>query len=150
MAVTIERQPIDGFKSLGTLTSLSLVLILVVGWQSFQCIRQIFRADLRKIPGPRWARITAFWRPWVLRHGQAPEVYYELHQKYGPLVRTAPAVVSISDPGAISTIYGIGTKYYKVRAVVLLLLSSAFTSLLRALKLWVADASKSITNNGFI
>ena len=76
-------------------------------------IRKVFRADLKNIPGPGLARITAFWRPWILRHGKAPEIYYQLHEQYGPLVRTAPGVVSISDPAAIPTIYGIGTKFFK-------------------------------------
>jgi hypothetical protein len=36
-----------------------------------------------------------------------------LHRKYGPLVRIAPNTVSVSNPGAINTIYGIGTKFSK-------------------------------------
>ena len=50
----------------------------------------------------------------MLRKGDAPEVYYNLHQQYGPIVRTAPGVVSIADPRTVPTIYGIGTKFYKV------------------------------------
>ena len=53
----------------------------------------------------------------MLRKGDAQEVYYNLHQKYGPIVRTAPGVVSISDPRTVPTIYGIGTKFYKVRSI---------------------------------
>ncbi len=89
-------------------------LSVILGWQLVQYLRLVFRSDLKHIPGPRWARLTAFWRPWVLRKGEAPEIYCDLHQKYGPLVRTAPGVVSVSDPKAIPIIYGIGTKFYKV------------------------------------
>lgn len=117
MAVTIERQPFDIFPSIGVLPALYLVTSIFLGWSLLQYLRQVFRPDLKNIPGPRWAKFTVFWRPWVLRHGKAPDVYHELHQKYGPLVRTAPSVVSISDPKAITTIYGIGTKYYKASSM---------------------------------
>ena len=117
MAVTIERQPIDILPSFGWVSILHLSISLFLGWQLLQYLRQVFRSDLKKIPGPKWARVTVFWRPWVLRHGKAPDVYHELHQRYGPLVRTAPGVVSISDPKAITSIYGIGTKYYKASLI---------------------------------
>ena len=41
--------------------------------------------------------------------------HISLHNKYGLLVRIGPEHVSISDPKYISTIYGINTKFYKVR-----------------------------------
>ncbi|KAH7160514.1 cytochrome P450 [Dactylonectria estremocensis] len=39
--------------------------------------------------------------------------YRRLHERYGPVVRTAPNVVDISDLTAISTIYSISSKYLK-------------------------------------
>lgn len=80
-------------------------------------LRQVFRSDLKGIPGPTIARLTAFWRPWALRNGDCPEVYYDLHRKYGTFVRVAPGVVSIADPKAIPQIYGIGSKFIKVSVV---------------------------------
>ena len=91
-----------------------LAVSLFVVWVILRHFRLVFRSDLAKIPGPTWARFTALWRPWILIDGTAPEVYKALHKKYGPLVRTAPNVVSVSDPNSISTIYGIGSKFYKV------------------------------------
>jgi hypothetical protein len=95
-------------------TSAYLILSAILAWQVLRHCQQVFRSDLRSIPGPTVARLTKYWRPWVLLGGQAPEIYYELHRKYGPLVRTAPGVVSVSDPTAVPKIYGIGSKFHKV------------------------------------
>lgn len=99
---------------LATWSTVYWALSALLIWQIIRQLQQIFRSDLRGIPGPTLARITAYWRPWALLGGQAPEVYYDLHRKYGPLVRTAPGVVSISDPAAVPKIYGIGSKFHKV------------------------------------
>ena len=37
----------------------------------------------------------------------------KLHNKFGPLVRTGPSEVSVSDLAAIKSIYGAGTKFRK-------------------------------------
>lgn len=99
---------------LATWHTLYWALSLLVGWRFLAHLRCVYRRDLKSVPGPRAARWTAFWRPWALRNGDCPEIYHGLHQKYGSIVRTAPSVVSISDPKAIPVIYGIGTKFYKV------------------------------------
>ncbi|KAF4334064.1 cytochrome p450 oxidoreductase [Fusarium beomiforme] len=52
-------------------------------------------------------------KPLKLYTGNAHGFYYELHQKYGPIVRTGPNIVSISDPSAIAPIYAIGSKFLK-------------------------------------
>ena len=98
-------------------SGLYLICILLCAWLCVQYAKQVFRADMRSIPGPFLARLSPFYRAWMLRKGDAQEVYYNLHQKYGPIVRTAPGVVSISDPRTVPTIYGIGTKFYKVRSI---------------------------------
>ncbi|KAH8683619.1 cytochrome P450 [Ilyonectria robusta] len=45
--------------------------------------------------------------------GNAHINYRKLHDKYGPIVRTAPNVVDISDPAVIPSIYAIGSKFVK-------------------------------------
>ena len=40
--------------------------------------------------------------------------FNELHDDYGPIVRIGPKKVSIADANAITTIYGIGSKFLKV------------------------------------
>lgn len=42
-----------------------------------------------------------------------PWTMIALHDKYGSLVRTGPNEVSVSEPTAIKTIYGAGTKFNK-------------------------------------
>ncbi|OAL45965.1 hypothetical protein IQ07DRAFT_494544, partial [Pyrenochaeta sp. DS3sAY3a] len=54
------------------------------------------------------------WRYLVAARGRAHIEYRELHAKYGPIVRTGPNHLSISDPAMISEICGINSKYTKV------------------------------------
>ena len=82
-------------------------------------LRLAHRTDLSPIPGPRWARFTGLYRVYRLWSGKAPSVYLELHQKYGPIVRTGPNTVSIADPSTIPTIYGIGSNFLKVKFILL-------------------------------
>lgn len=73
-----------------------------------------FLADpLRKIPGPLSARFS---RLWMVQHSRAGDMHttmIALHKKHGKLVRTAPNEVSISDPAAIKSIYGAGSRFRK-------------------------------------
>jgi cytochrome P450 len=71
------------------------------------------RDPLSRIPGPLSARFS---RLWMVQHSMAGDMHttmIALHKKHGKLVRTAPNEVSISDPTAIKTIYGAGTKFRK-------------------------------------
>jgi cytochrome P450 len=77
-------------------------------------ITSIFIRDpLSRIPGPVSARFS---RLWMVQHSFSGDMHttmIALHKKHGKLVRTAPNEVSISDPTAIKTIYGAGTKFRK-------------------------------------
>jgi cytochrome P450 len=77
-------------------------------------VATIFIFDpLARIPGPLSARFS---RLWMVQHSVAGDMHttmIALHKKHGKLVRTAPNEVSISDPTAIKTIYGAGTKFRK-------------------------------------
>lgn len=68
---------------------------------------------LYKVPGPFLRRISSLPRIWSIYKGRSHDDDIALHHMYGPLVRVAPNTVSISDPGAVNTIYGIGTKFTK-------------------------------------
>lgn len=92
-----------------------LVSLLFLGL--FVLIKSIITAlkpGLRSIPGPFIARFSCLYRPWKISKGDAPDFYRRLHEKYGPIVRTGPNTVDISDPKALSTIYGISSKFLKV------------------------------------
>uniref|UniRef100_A0A8H7TMJ1 Cytochrome P450 n=1 Tax=Bionectria ochroleuca TaxID=29856 RepID=A0A8H7TMJ1_BIOOC len=60
---------------------------------------------LHNIPGPWIAGFSDLWRLFLVRRRHAQEEHIALHQKYGPIVRLGPRVVSIADPDAIKTIY---------------------------------------------
>jgi hypothetical protein len=96
-------------------------------------LRLAYRTDLSPLPGPRWARFTGLYRVYRLWPGKAPSVYLELHQKYGPIVRTGPNTVSIADPSTIPTIYGIGSNFLKVKFILLELFQIILTFLVRIL-----------------
>lgn len=87
--------------------------VLLVGWL-VSLVRTALRPGLGNIPGPGLAKFTQAWRIGLVWKGNAHEKYKLLHEKYGPIVRTAPNVVNISDPTSIATIYGISSKFLKV------------------------------------
>jgi hypothetical protein len=92
---------------------LSAVGLAALYW-IFSNLRLAYRSDLSPLPGPNWARYTGLYRVYRLWSGQAPSVYLQLHEKYGPIVRTGPNTVSIADPSTIPTIYGISSSFLKV------------------------------------
>lgn len=73
-----------------------------------------FKPSLRSIPGPLLARFSPFYRLVKLSKGDALVYYRKLHETYGPIVRTGPNTVAISDPTAVPVIYGINSKFFKV------------------------------------
>ena len=91
--------------------------VVVLNWV-ISCPRLVYRSDLSPLPGPKWAEITGFYRVSRLFTGQAPAVYVELHKKYGPIVRTGPNMVSLSDPSAVPVIYGITSGFLKVSSLI--------------------------------
>jgi hypothetical protein len=105
------------FLKLGTAMPWLYVMLvtgsLVACW-IITTLRLAYRADLSSLPGPKWARFTGLYRVYRLWSGQAPAVYLGLHETYGPIVRTGPNNVSIADPLAIPTIYGITSTFLKV------------------------------------
>uniref|UniRef100_A0A0D2Y3I0 Pisatin demethylase n=1 Tax=Fusarium oxysporum (strain Fo5176) TaxID=660025 RepID=A0A0D2Y3I0_FUSOF len=89
-----------------------ILTVLLVGWL-VSLVRTILRPGLGKVPGPWLAKFTQAWRIGLVWKGNAHEEYKSLHDKYGPIVRTAPNVVDISDPTSIAIIYGISSKFLK-------------------------------------
>ena len=54
------------------------------------------------------------WRYRSANSGKNQHDMRALHEKYGPIVRTGPTTISISDPSYIPRIYGIGQGFHKV------------------------------------
>lgn len=87
---------------------------LLGGWKVLSSVFFASTSPLKKIPGPRLASFTPWYRVWLFSSGNAPSENLKLHQTYGPIVRTGPNTVSISDVAAIPTIYGITSHFIKV------------------------------------
>lgn len=72
-----------------------------------------YGGGINHIPGPSLAPWTNLWR-FIIVWGRRPELeHIRLHEKYGPLVRLGPRVVSVSDPAAIQTIYASNAGFVK-------------------------------------
>lgn len=72
---------------------------------------------LFSIPGPFLAKFTDLWR-WFIQNYSVYDVHLtELHRKYGKIVRIGPSMVSISDPEAITQVYGVNPALEKVRTI---------------------------------
>lgn len=73
-----------------------------------------YTPGLREIPGPSIARYTRLWKLYSVWKGDHHRTEIALHKKYGPLVRIGPNHVSVSDPSAVSIIYGLNRGFTKV------------------------------------
>ncbi|KAF5571396.1 pisatin demethylase cytochrome P450 [Fusarium pseudoanthophilum] len=72
-----------------------------------------YRPGLSCIPGPPLAKWTKLWRLYDVYKGQSHQTAIRLHKKHGPLVRIAPNIISVGDPAAIKTIYGLTGAFTK-------------------------------------
>ncbi|EEB89704.1 hypothetical protein MPER_12169 [Moniliophthora perniciosa FA553] len=61
---------------------------------------------LHPIPGPWLARLTRSWRAYVCVMGKQYLTLKELHDQYGPIVRTGPNEVSVNNVGSIKDVLG--------------------------------------------
>jgi hypothetical protein len=86
----------------GPLYSLTIVIFLAAA-----VYFRLSNHPLNSIKGPLSARWSQFWMIRHARKGDMHRVMIQLHKKYGSLVRTGPNEVSVSEPSAIRTIYGL-------------------------------------------
>jgi hypothetical protein len=96
-----------------------ILLALAALWIGIR-VKRFYRHDLRHLPGPLLARFSGLYRLSMVGGGKGPAGYRELHRKYGQIVRVGPNHVAVSDSAAIPVIYGLGSKYTKVRITSLL------------------------------
>jgi len=69
---------------------------------------------LGHVPGPFLAKFTNFQRVYWVKSMQAHKIHLQMHEKYGDCVRYGPEMVSVSDPGAIPTLYPMRPGFPKV------------------------------------
>lgn len=78
---------------------------------------------LRSAPGPFLASISDIWRAYYQYRGLLRPKLLELHRQLGPIVRYGVNSISISDPSAISIIYGSRVGFVTVCSYILSLVS---------------------------
>ncbi|KAK1224555.1 hypothetical protein PQX77_012534 [Marasmius sp. AFHP31] len=61
---------------------------------------------LAKVPGPMILKITKFWRMYICWTGKQHIMLKELHDRYGPIVRSGPNDVSVIDHSSIKEVLG--------------------------------------------
>ncbi|KAK1224563.1 hypothetical protein PQX77_012542 [Marasmius sp. AFHP31] len=61
---------------------------------------------LAKVPGPMIFKITKFWRMYICWTGKQHIVLKELHNRYGPIIRSGPNDVSVIDRDSIKEVLG--------------------------------------------
>jgi hypothetical protein len=122
ITVSVNHSQLPLFNSSSDLRNASVAIMWTyflptISLATLYCIistlRLAYRSDLSPLPGPKWAQYTGLYRVYQLWSRQAPSVYLQLHEKYGPIVRTGPNTVSIADPSTIPTIYEISSNFVK-------------------------------------
>ncbi|KAF2152840.1 cytochrome P450 [Myriangium duriaei CBS 260.36] len=88
------------------------LLAVNVVWLAWT-VRVAYLTRLRSVPGPFLAKFTRLWIVSKVAQGQSHHFYRKLHAKYGPVVRIAPDKVILADVVAASSLYSVGTQFYK-------------------------------------
>lgn len=76
-------------------------------------LSNLYCRGLNRVPGPLSRTLSPLPRVWSVYRGFSHEDDIVLHKAYGPLVRIAPNIVSVSDPREINNIYGVGANFIK-------------------------------------
>ena len=80
--------------------------LLIIVFFALRPFYRKYSSPLRHVPGPFLASTTNIWRLAVFLRGRQHHEYYDLHQKYGPLVRLGPDTVILSDPAHFHEYFG--------------------------------------------
>ncbi|KAJ5946669.1 hypothetical protein N7454_003508 [Penicillium verhagenii] len=81
-----------------------------------------YKSGLSDIPGPTLAKYSRLWKLHSVWKGDHQHAAIDLHREHGALVRIGPNHVSVSDPSAISVIYGLNkgftkTAFYPIQSI---------------------------------
>lgn len=90
-------------------------LISLIAIVRLLCFR--YHHSLHKYNGPYLASYTNLWRLYNAYRNRYEEPLVKIHEKYGPIVRLGPNVLSFGQPQAIRDIYGPGKNFIKVSAM---------------------------------
>lgn len=70
-----------------------------------RCLYRLYAHPLSAVPGPWLAACSSLWLAWHTYVGDECTTIYELHKRYGPVLRVAPNDVDIADGDAVEAIY---------------------------------------------
>ena len=105
-------------SSLSILMNVAMNGYLLAALALIYLLRNKYAQGLNAVPGPFLAGFSFLWRLVDVWRGSAQWTVIGLHRELGPLVRTGPKHVSVSDPKAINTIYGVNPRFLKVRSLI--------------------------------
>ncbi|RKP09113.1 cytochrome P450 [Thamnocephalis sphaerospora] len=86
------------------LLSWEIVPILLVAYTIYRIIINTVVSPLRKIPGPWYCMLSETIYTTQVARGTQLQWMQQLHEKYGPMVRVAPGIVSVRDVDAAHAI----------------------------------------------
>lgn len=100
---------------LSSFQCISLVALLGASIAAFVgfIFYQLYLHPLAKYPGPLLGRITRLYDLYHAYVGDKHILLYQLHRKYGTVVRFTPNTLSINDPAALKVIYAHGANVQK-------------------------------------
>lgn len=93
--------------------SLRLAGLFLAGVYSNCLIYRLFLNPLNSIPGPYFARVSKFNHAFRNTSLNAHHKLFEMHEKYGKLVRVGPNDISVSDADGVEVISGAKSKCTK-------------------------------------
>ncbi|KAL2797882.1 cytochrome P450 [Aspergillus keveii] len=85
--------------------ALTTFLALLLGGLLTRWLYRLYFHPLSKVPGPKLAACTSLWLAYHTYVGDECTVIFELHKKYGSVLRVAPNDVDIASGDAIEPIY---------------------------------------------
>ena len=92
--------------------SIYFVPLVLVVYIVYVVIKRRFFSPLSRYHGPFLASITILWKFKASLTKHEHLVYYQAHQKYGPVFRDGPNSLAFCDARAIKKIYGSGKTAY--------------------------------------
>ncbi|ESK87713.1 cytochrome p450 [Moniliophthora roreri MCA 2997] len=103
-----ESLSVTSFLSAGISSLLfrSYIIFYITLAVSIACYRLSPFHPLARVPGPTIHKITKLWGVWWCWKGQQHILNKQLHDKYGPVVRTGPNEISTIDVSAVHSVLG--------------------------------------------
>jgi cytochrome P450 len=92
-------------------TATAIAATLVAAFLFYQLCRSLFFSPLARIPGPKSFAITRWRLAYEDYRGTRTRKIFELHKRYGPVVRVGPTEVSFNSTSALRAIYGAGSGF---------------------------------------